>query len=94
MPAVVRQGDNSSGCCAPPRPNIQGHNKTLTNGKPTHCQGHAWMPHACPKSPPHGANTAKGSSKSFAGGKGIARVGDPISCGSTCVQGSSNVFSN
>lgn len=94
MPAIVRQGDMSSGCCAPPRGNIQGHAKTLINGKPIHCKGHAWQPHACPKQPPHGAVTVGGSSKSMAGGRPIARVGDSISCGSSCVQGSSDTFAN
>ena len=95
MPAVVRMGDNSTGdpCGAGPRANSQGCSITFTNGKPTHCMSHSWMPHACPKSPPHGANTITGSGKTFAEGLPVARKGDLISCMSTCNQGSPNVES-
>lgn len=93
MPPVVRKGDMSTGCCAPPRPNSQGCSKTFANGKPVHCKGHAWIPHACPLQPPHGASTSGGSGKTFAEGNAVARVGDPISCGSTCATGSPNVNS-
>ena len=93
MPAIVRLNDMSTGCCAPPRANSQGASKTLTDGKPTHCQGHAWMPHACPNSPPHGANTVNGSPKTIVEGRGVARVGDSISCGSSCATGSPKSFS-
>ena len=92
MPAIVRLGDMSSACCAPPRPSSSGYAKVLINGKPTHRIGDSWQPHACPKEPPHTATTTSGSSRTFVGGKGVARVGDSISCGSACVEGSPNTF--
>lgn len=89
MPAIVRLGDMSTGdpCGAPARPNNQGCVKTFSDGLPIHCGTMSWVPHACPKSPPHGAVT-NSSSICTAEGKPIAKVGDPISCGSSCAQGS------
>lgn len=87
---IVRLGDKSTGdpCGAGPRGNNQGCSKTFSDGKKIHCKTHSWIPHACPKSPPHGAVTTGGAAKSFAEGLAIARIGDAISCGSTCAEGS------
>lgn len=95
MPSVTRLGDQSTGdpCGAPPRPNSAASADVFTNGKGTHRQSDAWVPHACPSSSPHGANTVSGSNTVFINGKQCARIGDPISCGSTIAEGSSDVFS-
>ena len=96
MPGIVRLGDKSTSdpCTAPVRPNNQACAKTFVNGIAVHCVGHSWELHTCPKSPPHPATTSAGSSKSIAEGKPIARIGDPISCGSTCQEGSGNTSAN
>ena len=95
MPGIVRLGDTSTGdpCGAPPRPNNQGASKTMVNGLPAHCQGHSWMPHNCPNSPPHPATTSMGSGKTIIEGRPVARQGDMISCGSTCQASSGNTMS-
>ena len=96
MPAVVRLGDMSTKdpCGAPPRATAQGASKTFANGLPIHCVGHKWQPHSCPSSPPHTTATAVGSAKTFIEGRPIARVGDLITCGSTCAQGSPDTMAN
>ena len=96
MPAVVRLNDISTGdpCGAPQRPNSQGCAVSMVNSLPIHCATHAWQPHACPLSPPHGATTAAGSPNTFAESLPIARIGDPIDCGSSCQTGSPNTFVN
>ena len=40
----------------------------------------------------HDGNISNGSGSVFVNGLGVARVGDPVSCGSTAAQGSQNVF--
>lgn len=92
MVAIVRVGDMSTGdpCGAPPRAAMTGASKTFINGKAIHRMGDSWQPHPCPESPPHEATTTMGSTKLIVEGMGAARVGDPISCGSTCAQGSGN----
>jgi hypothetical protein len=96
MPAAVRLGDTSTGdpCGAPARPNNMGCAISIINNKPIHCATHTWVKHACPGDPPHDANTTAGSPDSFAESLPIARIGDPISCGSTCATGSPDTFVN
>lgn len=96
MPAVSRLGDLSTSdpCGAPPRPSSGASSDVFTNSIATHRQGDSWVEHACPASSPHGATTVSGSKNVFVNGKQISRIGDPISCGSSIAQGSSNVFSN
>ena len=95
MPPVTRLGDLSTAdpCGAPPRPNSAASGDVFTNGKGTHRQSDAWVPHSCPSASPHDASTESGSSTVFVNGKQCARIGDPVSCGSTIAQGSANVFS-
>jgi len=95
MPAVSRLGDLSTAdpCGAPPRPSNSASPNVFANSIPVHRQGDSWEPHACPSASPHGATTVSGSSTVFANGKQLSRIGDPISCGSTIAQGSSDVFS-
>lgn len=96
MPNVSRKGDASTAdpCGAPPRASSQGSPNVFTNKIATHRMTDAWSPHACPSSPPHGATTSGGSPDVFVNRLKIARVGDPISCGSSIAVGSPNVFAN
>lgn len=95
MAGVSRLGDLSTTdpCGAPPRTSSSASPDVFTNGIKTHRQTDSWEPHSCPSSAPHDAVTVSGSSAVFVNGKQISRIGDPISCGSTIAQGSSNVFS-
>jgi len=87
MPAVVRVGDkcNGHGGTPPPfapRPCIDGSPSLFVDGLAAHRQGDNWAPH------PHPGTLSSGSSNYFAEGKQVGRVGDPISCGSACAEGS------
>lgn len=87
---IIVLGDTSSSdpCGAPARPNAQGSATTTAEGKPVHCQTHAWKPHSCPGEPPHDATTTSGSGVTTVDGLPLARIGDTISCGSTCAVSS------
>lgn len=92
MPAATRINDQCSGHgCHPPRPNIQGSGNVFINGLAAHRQGDAWAVHCC-GSDCHDSTTSAGSSKVFVNGKQLARIGDPVACGSIIAQGSGNVF--
>lgn len=94
MPAVTRLGDLSTGdpCGAPPRGSSSASSDVFVNGIAVHRQGDSWIPHSCPSSSPHGATLVSGSSSVYVNGKQVGRIGDPISCGSTVAEGSSDVF--
>lgn len=93
MPAVSRLGDFDTGHgCFPPRPNNSASGNVFTNGIATHRQDDGWHPHCCPNNGCHGSVTSSGSSSVFVNGRPIARIGDPVACGSTIAQGSGNVF--
>lgn len=93
MPAVHLKGQQGTGHgCFPPRVNTQGSPNVFVNGIPVHRQGDAWASHGCGVCIPHAGTLAAGSSTVFANGKGIARIGDPVDCGSACAEGSPNVF--
>lgn len=92
MPAVHRLGDEGSGHgCYGARPNSAASGDVFVNGIPVHRQGDAWESHCCGPVC-HGGALAAGSSTVFANGKQLARIGDPVDCGSTAATGSSNVF--
>ncbi len=95
MPAVVRLGDICTGHgCWPPRANVEASPNVYCNGIPVHRQGDAWAPHTCPIIPEtHAGTLASGSATVFVNGKQLARIGDPVSCGSSCATGSVDVFS-
>lgn len=92
MPGVSREGDFCSGHADfPPRPSDTGSANVTANGRPLlrqfdhfaiHCN-----PHEC-----HDGFAALGSSTVFCNGEPVMRVGDPISCGSVCANGSATVF--
>jgi uncharacterized Zn-binding protein involved in type VI secretion len=93
MPAVTRLGDSGTGHgCYPPRPNVQGSPDVFVNGIACHRQGDAWVPHGCGVCTPHGGSTAAGSGTVYVNGQQIARIGDPVDCGSAIAQGSTDVF--
>lgn len=88
MPGVARIGDKAAGHTLPAT--LVGSSDVFANSKGIHRQGDGWPPH---DSPLHaGATTTTGSSTVFVNGSAIARIGDPISCGTTIGEGSSNVF--
>jgi len=93
MPSVVRINDSGSGHgCFPPRANDSGNPVNVyVNGRLAHCLGGHWLTHSCGDSS-HDGVLSGASTTVFVGGKGIARIGNPISCGSVAAVGSSNVF--
>ena len=92
MPMAHRLGDSCTGhSCFPPRPNAQGSPDVTTNNLAQHRVGDGWMTHCCGSSC-HGASTASGSSTVTVNNKPAARIGDSVSCGSSCATGSSDVF--
>jgi len=92
MPAIVRVGDTGSGHGGfSPRPNDQGSPSVFVNGIPVHRQGDHWLVHTDGFTS-HDSTLASGSSTVFVNSKQIARIGDPVVCGSTCAAGSGNVF--
>ncbi|MCS6809754.1 MAG: PAAR domain-containing protein [Tepidimonas sp.] len=90
---VVRHDDVCSGHdCFPSRPNAAASGDVFVNGRGWHRLGDAWHPHGCALCPPHGGQAATGSATVFVNGRSACRIGDAVSCGSTMVDGSSNVF--
>lgn len=94
MPAVSRLGDQCTGHgCWPPRPSTGASPNVFINGIAAHRQGDAWAAHTCPTIPEtHDSVLAAGSATVFVNGKQLARIGDPVACGSSVAQGSPNVF--
>lgn len=91
MPAVTRLGDKCTGHqCWKPRGNSQASTDVFANSIGVHRQGDTWPPHGPCK--PHPGTLATGSATVFVNGKQCSRIGDPVSCGSTSAQGSSDVF--
>ena len=92
MPAVSRMGDVCTGHgCFPPRANTDGSGDVFVNGVGAHRQGDGWESHQCGDSA-HASALASGSSTVFVNGKPLARIGDPVACGSAVAMGSSSVF--
>ena len=91
MPAVTRLGDFCTGHkCYPPRPNDQASDNVIVNNKGVHRETDHWVEHCCGSC--HDSTTAKGSSTVFVNNKPVARIGDPIKCGSVIAQGSPDTF--
>ena len=92
MPAVHRKGDSGTGHgCFPPRPNIAGSENVFCNGIPVHRQSDGWAVHCC-GIPCHDSSLASGSSTVYANNLELARIGDPVACGSAAANGSGDVF--
>ena len=93
MPAAHLKGGNGSGHGSfPPRNNIEGSPDVFINGIEAHREGDGWSVHCNPVPVCHGSVMASGSATVFINGKAAARIGDPVSCGSVAVDGSSDVF--
>ncbi len=92
MPGVARLGDSCSGHgCWPSRPNDQASSNVYINGIKAHRETDHWIVHCCDDDCHDGA-LSQGSSTVFINGLPVARIGDPISCGSSVAHGSSSVF--
>lgn len=93
MRSATRLGDYCSGHgCYPPRPNIEGSPNVYVNNRASHRQTDGWADHVCGNERHVGAKTSTGSSSVYVNGLQAARLGDPIDCGSACIQGSPNTF--
>lgn len=89
---AVRLGDLCSGHgCWPARPNTAASQNVFVNGLGWHRLGDAWAEHCC-YDDCHGGSAASGSQTVFVNGLPACRIGDAVSCGSTMVNGSINVF--
>lgn len=93
MTAVVRLNDLSAGHCFIARPNDEASSDVIVNNKGVHRLGDHWVIHCC-GDPCHDGNLSEGSPNVFINGKKCGRVGDSISCGDMCAQGSPNVICN
>lgn len=92
MPAAHKLGQLCSGHgCYPTRPNIEASADVFVNGIGWHREDDAWMIHCCDISC-HGSYLLSGSSSVFVNGKEAARIGDPVACGSVCIEGSPDTF--
>lgn len=98
MPAVVRLGDMSTGhACYPPTQLVKTTaTKSYINGKLVGLKDpqSQFATHVCGNTvhPQSQRYIIGGATKSFIEGKPIARIGDDISCGDACAQGSNDSF--
>ena len=94
MPGVCRLHDYCTGHgCFPPRPNDQGSPNVFVNDRPVHRQGDHWAIHCCvQRKECHDGSLAAGSPTVFVNNRQIGRIGDPVNCGSSVSEGSSNVL--
>lgn len=92
MKGIVRQGDFTSGhSCYPPTV-ASSWSKTVTiNGRGVVCKGDTIVEHCCSDSCHIG--TYIGDHSVTIEGRSVQITGDPISCGDTCSQSSSDVSS-
>ena len=77
----------------PPRPNIAASPNFLVKGRGVHRQGDAWGVHCRTVLPFDCHMSTMGSCGSLflANGKPIARIGEPVNCGSFTAQGEGSV---
>ena len=91
MPAVTRKGDLCTGHDGyPPRQSLEGSSDVTVNGKDVHRTGDAWDLHSLGNSV-HDSTMGQGLATVTVNGKAIARVDDPVNCGSTVLLGSPDV---
>jgi uncharacterized Zn-binding protein involved in type VI secretion len=88
MPAVTRLGDicTGHGPCAP-RPNNSASPNVFVNGIAVHRKTDTWEVHCT-----HGSFLESGDPTVLANFLDVARIGDPVECGSAVAEGSPNVF--
>jgi len=92
MGKVTRLGDLCTGHDGyPPRPNIQGSHNVFTNSLKTHRESDEWDVHCSGGC--HGGSTEQGSCNVYCNSLQIARIDDPVDCGSLIAEGSWNVTS-
>mgnify|MGYP003116666693 CR=1 FL=1 len=92
--AASRLGDMGTGHGSyPPRSNKEGSDNVFIDGIGAHTVGNSWNIHCNPSPDCHGGNTSGGSSGVYINGQPLARVSDPVDCGSKLAQGSETVFS-
>jgi uncharacterized Zn-binding protein involved in type VI secretion len=92
MPAVHRLGDDGTGHgCFGARPNSGASGNVFVNGIPVHRKSDPWASHCCGPVC-HGGSLSAGSGTVKVNGLDIARIGDPVDCGSACASASGNVF--
>ena len=97
MPPAVRQGDVCTGHgCWPSRPNASWSGDVFINSLGAHRTGDKWQIHCCVvfPFPCHSSVMGQGSPNVFVNGRPLARIADPVACGSACATGSPNVFVN
>lgn len=91
MPGIVRLGDLCSGHDGyPPRPNDEASEDVFVNGLGVHRLGDHWPSHC--NDDCHDGVASSSSLTVFANSKGVCRIGDSISCGSTMAEGSEDTF--
>ena len=82
-PNVHRLGDICTGHgCWPPRPSSEGSPNVNVNGIPVHRLNDAWESHCCKSC--HSSVLAQGSLTVIVNGLQMARINDPVACGSKC----------
>tara|TARA_R110000782_G_scaffold102791_4_gene190156 strand:+ start:36186 stop:36473 length:288 start_codon:yes stop_codon:yes gene_type:complete len=91
MAKAAREGDLGTGHGGfPPRQCIQGSPDVTINGKAAHRTNDAWAVHVLGNSA-HDSTMGQGSGTVTVNGMPLARVGDPVNCGSTVMLGSPDV---
>lgn len=91
MSAITRKGDALAGHGCWGGHNIAvGSDDVFVNGIPASREGDSSTVHCC--GPACHTGDMSGSNTVFINGKSAQKVGDPVSCGSSQVAGSPNVF--
>lgn len=93
---TVRHRDICTGhYCYPPRENETVSPDVFINSRGAHRVGDGWKRHVCGDYPGHGGTTQlRRVANVFVNSMPQALVADPISCGSSCMTGSLDVFVN
>lgn len=94
MPGVVRLGDLCSGHgCYSSRVNNSSSTNVYVNSIGAHRVTDTWIVHCC-EGVCHDGVTIEGSPNVYVNSLPVARIGDSIDCGSTCLEGSTDVICN
>lgn len=89
---VARHQDICTGHgCWPPRPNATASRNVFVNSRGAHRQTDMWESHCCGLEC-HPGSTARGSSTVYVNSLQLARIQDPVDCGSAIMTGSHNVY--
>lgn len=88
---ICRLGDLSVPHCYPAREVVTASSNVFTNALGSVTVGDYWIPHTCGDST-HDGHQIGSSNSVYVNGKGVARIGDFISCGTNVMTGSNNVF--